>query len=110
MSQTKTPTHSQPPMLGGLHIAWLLADDVRTINTKDGAERTVVELRDPRRLSQSLVLWLDGPAGALERVAPGTLVQLHVAAVRPGRGRGELVGQVDRAAVEAAFARAGGEA
>lgn len=111
MTQSKTPTPipNQPPHLGGLHLAWLLADDVRTIRTKDGNERTVVELRDPRRLSQSLVVWLDGPAGALASAVPGTLVQLHVDAARPGRGRGELIGQVERSAVEAAFARAGGQ-
>ncbi|WP_146175225.1 hypothetical protein [Paraconexibacter algicola] len=113
MSQIKstTPTSNHnPPHLGGFHLAWLLADDVRTIRTKDGIERTVVELRDPRRLSQSVVLWLDGPADSLASAVPGTLVQLHVDAVRPGRGRGELIGQVDRSAVEAALARAGGDA
>jgi hypothetical protein len=109
---TQTKTHN-PAMqqLGGLHLAWLLADDPRTITTKEGAKRTVVELRDPRRLSQSLVLWLDGEVGNLAGLQPGTLVQLHVESVRSGRSRGELVGNVQRAAVEAAFAHAqGGQA
>lgn len=108
MSQLKTPPNQSAAVLGGLHIAWLLADDPRTITTKDGTQRTVVELRDPRRLSQSLVLWLDGPCGPLAGTQPGTMIQLHVDSVRAGRSRGELVGNIERAAVEAAFARAQG--
>lgn len=92
---------------GGVHIAWLLADEPRTVTTKNG-ERTVMELRDPRRLSQSLVLWLDGPAGALAEVPPGQLVQLQLESVRGGRSRGELVGNVRRESVEAAIARVQG--
>lgn len=106
MSQT-TKTHNPgAATVGGLHLAWLLADDPRTITTKDGSQRTVVELRDPRRLSQSLVIWLDGEVGHLANLQPGALVQLHVESVRSGRSRGELVANVSREAVEAAFARA----
>jgi len=107
MSQTPKTTPAAPPALsGGLHLQWLLADDVRTIKTKSGEEKTVLELRDPRRLSQSLVVWLDGPAGPLSGHQPGTVVQLHVESVRSGRARGELMGNASRASVEASFARA----
>lgn len=108
MSEIKTTPNNPAAVVGGLHIAWLLADDPRTITTKDGSKRTVVELRDPRRLSQSLILWLDGPAGPLVGAQPGLMVQLHVESIRAGRSRGELVGNADRSAVEAAFARAKG--
>lgn len=103
-------TDSKPsavPSRGGFFLSWVLGDTIRTVKTRDGVERTVCELRDPDRLSQSLVLWLDGPAGALERVPLGARVQLHLPAVRAGRGRGEFVAQdVSRDAVEAAFAAA----
>ena len=46
-------------------LTWLLGDDPRTITTKADEKRTVVELRDPARLSQSLVIWLDGAAETL---------------------------------------------
>jgi hypothetical protein len=108
MSQKPNPNGPAAPPAGGLHLAWLLADDPRTITTKDGAKRTVVELRDPRRLSQSLVLWLGGEVGSLAGVQPGALIQLHVEKVRAGRSRGELVGEVRREVVEAAFTHARG--
>lgn len=102
MSQTTNP---KQPVVGGLTLTWYLADQPRTVQTKAGKEMTVLELRDPRRLANSLILWLDGPAtGVLEQVPPNTLVSLHVESVRSGRARGELIGQVaSREVVEAAF-------
>jgi hypothetical protein len=94
-------------LTGGVSFTWLLADEPHTITTKAGDKRTVLELRDPRRLSSSLVVWLDGEADGLPQVAPGAAVSLHVEAVRGGRARGELVASVSRAVVSAALARAG---
>lgn len=91
---------------GGIVVAWLLGDDPKTIKTREGQEKTIVELRDPRRLSNSIVIWLDGPAGALTRAQPGSVIHLRVDGVRSGRARGELVASVSREAVESAFARA----
>jgi hypothetical protein len=70
MPQTTKTYNPGAANVGGLHSAWLLADDPRTINTKDGSQRTVVELRDPRWLSQSLVIWLDGDVGGRLRQRP----------------------------------------
>lgn len=91
---------------GGLTLTWLLGDDPRTITTKGVDKRTVIELRDAARLSQSLVIWLDGEADGLPELRTGTPVALHVESVRSGRGRGELVANVSREAIVAAFARA----
>lgn len=94
---------------GGVIVMWLLAAPVRSFKSKSSGEtKTVVELRDPIRLSNSLTVFLDGDAGELEKVAPRSMITLRVDEVRPGRGRGELIGSVSREAVEAAFARAGG--
>ncbi len=92
----------QPP-LGGLTITWLLADDPRTIKTKTGDVRTVIELRDPRRLSSSISIWLDGDGDAFAGVPPNTYLTLHLKSARSGKGRGELVGSVERPVVEKAF-------
>jgi len=92
--------------LGGLVVSWYLGDDPKTITTKAGDVRTVVELRDPSRLSRSICIWLDGDGEALEGVRPGSVVTLHLESVRSGRGRGELVAEVKRAQVEAAFEKA----
>lgn len=97
------------PLVGGIFLTWLLGDEPRTITTKTGDKRTVVEFRDPQRLSQSLVLWLDGEADSLPTLAPGAPVKLHVQSVRSGRARGELVGDMSHAALSASFARAAGE-
>jgi hypothetical protein len=91
--------------IGGFTSCWVLGDDPRAITTKNGDRRTVIELRDPARLSNSMVLWVDGEADAFAGVQPGTAIALHVRGVRSGRGRGELVADVDREAVIAAFAR-----
>lgn len=104
---THTPSVARPAALvGGLTLTWLLGDDPRTITTKAGDKRTVVELRDPARLSQSLVIWLDGEAESLPKLSTGTPISLHVDSVRSGRARGELVASVARQALESAFARA----
>jgi hypothetical protein len=101
-------TNDTVPRGGVIFAGWLLGEEVRTINTKSGEEKCVVSLRDPRRLSNALVVWLDGPAGdVLSAVEPGTAISLHVPAVRAGKARGELVADTDRGAVEAAFVRAG---
>ncbi|MBX6369891.1 MAG: hypothetical protein IRZ04_18060 [Rhodospirillales bacterium] len=98
---------SQP--VGGVVVNWLLAAPARTFTSKTtGEPKTVIELRDPSRLSNSLVVFLDGSAGTLGAVQPRTPIALRLDEVRAGRGRGELIGVVAREAVEAAFARAGG--
>lgn len=109
MPSDQSPSNTVPAaVVGGIVFAhWVLGDDVRTINTKAGTEKTVLSLRDPRRLADSVTVWLDGPAGDLADAQPGEAVTLHVAAVRPGRERGELVADVTREAVEAAFRRKG---
>jgi hypothetical protein len=87
-------------------LTWLLGDVPRTVTTRAGEKRTIVELRDPARLSQSLVIWLDGDVAGLPDLRIGTPISLHVEAVRSGRARGELVATVSREAVVAAFSRA----
>ncbi|HEU4656363.1 MAG TPA: hypothetical protein VFR97_02505 [Capillimicrobium sp.] len=104
--QTNPGKRIEAAPTGGLVVAWLLGDDPKTIRTRDGQEKTIIELRDPRRLSNSIVIWLEGAAGDLSRVQPGAVIQLHVESVRSGRARGELVASVSREAVETAFARA----
>jgi hypothetical protein len=102
---------SQPSTapLGGLTVSWFLASPARSFTSKaSGARRTVIELRDPQRLSQSLTVFLDGEVGpVLQGVPARSVVTLHVEEVRSGRGRGELIATVARPAVEAAFQRAG---
>lgn len=100
-----TTSPNPPAALGGLTVCWLLGDDPRAITTKNGERRTVIELRDPARLSHSMVLWLDGEADAFAGLKPGTPLALHVRSVRSGRARGELVADADRETVPAAFAR-----
>lgn len=91
-------------LAGGLTVRWLLAAPVRSFDSKkDGNRRTVIELRDPTRLGNSLVVFLDGDAGELASVQPSTAVTLHVQEVRSGQNRGELVATTSREAVERAF-------
>jgi hypothetical protein len=114
MSTTDTPKAPATPRavpttppLGGVHVEWIVSQPAREYTSKaDGATRTVVELRDPSRLGNSITLFLDGPAGDLAKVAANATVRLRLEEVRPGRGRGELVGSANREDVDAAFARA----
>lgn len=94
------------PSLGGLTVHnWLLATQPREFNSKKTGElMTVAELRDPARLSNSLVLFLDGPAGRLASGAASTAVTVRLDEVRGGRNRGELTGRVSRESLEAAVA------
>jgi hypothetical protein len=104
-----TQEEKRSPVRGGLTVAWLLAAPVRSFDSKkDGNRRTVIELRDPTRLGNSLVVFLDGDAGKLASVQPSTVVTLHVEEVRSGQGRGELVATATREAVERAFGVTGG--
>lgn len=89
--------------LGGLTVSWYLGDDPKTITTKAGDVRTIIELRDPQRLSRSISIWIDGDGESLKGVKPGAVISLHLESARSGRGRNELVGEVERASVEAAF-------
>jgi hypothetical protein len=73
---------------------------------KSGEDRTLVELRDPERLSQAIVLWLDGAADSLADLPPRSAVAIRVESLRAGRTRGELVGEASRDAVVEAFKRA----
>jgi len=95
---------------GGLTVEWLLAAPVRSFVSKtSGKTKTVVELRDPTRLGNSLVVFLDGEAAGLARIEPSTIGTLHVEEVRSGQGRGELIGTATRKDVEQAFGVSGGE-
>lgn len=106
---TQTDRPASPP--GGIHFSWLLAAPVRSFVSKaSGATRTVVELRDPARLGNSLVLFLDGEAGPLANVPANTRVTLRVDEVRSGSHRGELIGSVSREAVMEAFTPSKGAA
>ena len=92
---------------GGVTVTWALAAEPRSFTSKTTQQpMTVVELRDPVRLGNSIVLFLDGQAEKLGTVPPGTEVTLHLEEVRAGRGRGELVGRASREDVEAAFSKA----
>jgi len=103
---TQQNQHSQQPV-GGVTFTWLLGGPVSSFVSKaTGEPKTVIELRDPARLRNSLVLFLDGEPGELERIKPHTTVTLRVDEVRKGSGRGELIGEVNREAVETAFGRA----
>lgn len=104
---SSNPSIHLPAAIGGLSLVWLLADDPRAVQTKAGKTMTVVELRDPTRLANSLVLWVEGAvSGVFEQVPPRTPIALHVPSVRSGRGRGELIASVSRESLEAAFTRA----
>lgn len=103
MSTDKSSSTNITNPLGGLAISWYLGDDPNTIKTKTGDVRTVIELRDPSRLSRSISIWLDGEGSAFEGVRPGAVISLHLESVRSGRGRSELVAEVDRSQVENAF-------
>jgi hypothetical protein len=93
--------------LGGVFVAWILSQPVRSYESKkDGQPKTVVELRDPARLGNSITVFLDGEAGPLAHTSTNALVKVRFDEVRPGQGRGELVGTVERAVLEAACAKA----
>ena len=105
---TDTSSVLRPAVLiGGLALTWLLGDDPRTIRTKTGEKRTVVELREPgttQRVARHLARWRGRqPAAAVDRHAG----LMRVESVRSGRGRGELVATVARQALAAASTRAG---
>ena len=57
---------------------------------------TVVELRDPARLGNSIVIFLDGPAGPLEAVEPGAEVTPHLEEVRSSLAPWPLDSFLDR--------------
>ena len=100
---TEEQTKARPS--GGLTVSWLLASPARSFTSKQtDTVKTVVELRDPRRLSNALVVFPRREEGPLAAVEPGSVVTLHVDEVRGGRNRGELVATVSRETVEAAFA------
>lgn len=90
---------------GGLHINWKLGDDPRPVNTKAGP-RTIVELRDPSRLSRSIVLWLDIAPEDLPAVKCGSYIALRLNSANPSQFPGQLTGDVDTQALIAAFASA----
>jgi hypothetical protein len=92
-----------PANMGGLVVQWLLADDPSSFTTKAGEVRTVIELRDPTRLGKSLVIWLEGDSQSFKNVPPGSYISLRLESVRSGKGRGELIADVSREAVETAF-------
>ncbi len=100
---TQPAKPKNPANMGGLVVQWLLADDPSSFTTKAGEVRTVIELRDPARLGKSLVIWLEGDSQPFENVPPGTYISLRLESVRSGNARGELIADVSREAVQAAF-------
>jgi hypothetical protein len=94
---------------GGIIVhKWLVASPPREFAVKaTGEPMTIVELRNSRRLSDSLALFVEGPAGRLAAVEPSRVVAVHLDSVQGGRGRGELTARVDRDAIEAALGVAG---
>jgi hypothetical protein len=93
-----------PAGVGGLVVSWVLGQPVRGyVSKKTSTPGTIVELRDPARLGNSLTVFLDGEPGALASIAPNTLVTLRLESVSAGRRYGELTGRASRVAVEAAF-------
>lgn len=105
-NQSSTSKNPSIPQVGGLSVTWYLGDEPNTFTNKAGEVKTVVELRDPARLANSITIWLDGDGSKLAGVVPGTLVSIHLTSVRSGRGRSELVANVEPATVEEAFNRA----
>lgn len=105
---------SQPsitPTPSGVAFAWELGTPVQSFTAKSGKTWTVVELRNPHDLRQYVSIWLEGEAGdVLQSVPARTLLALRVDGIRAGRERGELSATASRAAVEAAFAKALGNA
>lgn len=103
------PAQTPKKPSGGVEfIGWVLGGPASSFVSKaTGEPKSVIELRDPSRLRNSLVIFLDGEPGALAQVEANTVVTLRVDEVRKGASRGELIADVGREAVEAAFARAG---
>lgn len=90
---------------GGLTVnGWLLAASPREfVSKRSGEPMTIVELRDPRRLGNSVVIFLDGNAGVLASAEPSRPVTVTLDEVSGGRNRGELTGRVAREALVAAL-------
>ena len=103
-----TSTERAAAPAGGLTlVGWLLTAPARSfVSKRDDKTRTVIELRDPMRLGNYVVLFLDGDAGSLVSAPLNTRVTVRLDEVRSGRGRGELIGSAARAAVEQAFSAA----
>ena len=90
--------------MGGITVSWILAQPVRGYVAKsDGQPRTIIELRDPARLGNSITLVCDGEVGKLESVPAHKVITLQLDEVRGGRSRGELVGSASREAIEHAL-------
>lgn len=89
----------------GLSVSWLLASPIRSFNGRaDGKPRTVVELRDPQRLGNSLLLFVPGEAPQEWSRIPTTMaIAVTVEEVRSGKGRGELFGTISREALAEAL-------
>jgi hypothetical protein len=90
---------------GGVTVnGWLLSAPPREfVSKRSGQPMTLVELRDPQRLGNSLVIFLDGEAGVLSSAVPPRPVTLTLDELSGGRGRGELTGRVGREALVAAL-------
>jgi hypothetical protein len=102
-------TQPATPVVGSVTFTWELAKAVRPLTAKDGRRWTTVRLANPQDTSEYLSIWLEGdPTPVLTSVAPRTLITLRVDGLHPGKERGELSATVTRAALEAAFAGAGG--
>lgn len=104
---TAEPKATTDALAGGITITWILGRKVHSyVGKKDGKTRTIVELRDPACLGNSITLFLDGDSGALESVKVHTSITLRLDELRAGNSPGALTGSVAREVVEAAFAEA----
>ena len=99
-NQSSTPKNPSNPQVGGLSVTWYLGDDPNTFTNKAGEVKTVVELRDPALLANSITIWLDGDGSKLAGVGPGTLVSIHLTSLSSVCGCGELVANVEGLGIE----------
>jgi hypothetical protein len=85
-NKSSTSNTENPRVYGGMTLAWLLGEEPRAVTTKTGDVRTVIELRDPKRLSNSITIWLDGDAKAFEHVSHAARTPSRsLTSVLPGR-------------------------
>jgi hypothetical protein len=98
------PTSSSIPAGTVRFDCWLVAAPPRDFTSKkSGALLTIVELRNPQNLGNSVVFFADGAVGRLASVPAGQVVSVPADEVAGGRNRGELTGRITRPALEAAL-------
>lgn len=106
MTDTQPKTSDRQTQNGGLYIEWIVSRPIRPFTRKrDGSIGSIIELRDPAMLGNSVTIFADGEPGALEKVPVHTLVKLRLDEVSGGSNgrRGELTGSAERSVIDAAF-------